>query len=257
MAAVAKTKRGGGDFMSSHRVSVVLPRALRLTDRRVQEAKELYAPSCLEQQHGGEEGLPRRQSADDAKVEEADDDGLLVRRAERRAGKKALVLKAKLESGCSCLVGQAVRIRVKVKNGTPKTVSVVKVYLAERETEGGNVVKRKGVVEEYMQGGVFPMVGESAYTGHLTYLIPPNTRPSNQWRTHDLWVGLKIKASLPGKLWVSFPLQVVTEGQLLGDDDTGAPSARIGGRASVVGVMSDPALSSFSSFSSTSLDSPP
>lgn len=258
MAAVAKTKRGGGDFMSSHRVSVVLPRALRLTDRRVQEAKELYAPSCLEQQqHGGEEGLPRRQSADDAKVEDADDDGLLVRRAERRAGKKALVLKAKLESGCSCLVGQAVRIRVKVKNGTPKTVSLVKVYLAERETEGGNVVKRKGVVEEYMQGGVFPMVGESAYTGHLTYLAPPNTRPSNQWRTHDLWVGLKIKASLPGKLWVSFPLQVVTEGQLLGDDDTGAPSARIGGRASVVGVMSDPALSSFSSFSSTSLDSPP
>jgi hypothetical protein len=74
---------------------------------------------------------------------------------------------------------------------------------------------------------------------------------------HDLWVGLKIKASLPSKLWVSFPLQVVTEGQLLGDDDTGAPSARIGGRASVVGVMSDPALSSFSSFSSTSLDSPP
>jgi hypothetical protein len=78
----------------------------------------------------------------------------------------------------------------------------------ERETEGGNVVKvctawegragastnaflsaqRKGVVEEYMQGGVFPMVGESAYTGHLTYLIPPNTRPSNQWRTYVLMV---------------------------------------------------------------------
>jgi hypothetical protein len=72
---------------------------------------------------------------------------------------------------------------------------------------------------------------------------------------HDLWVGLKIKASLPGKLWVSFPLQVVAEGQLLGDDDTGTtPSASFGGRASVVGVMSDPALSSFSS---TALDSPP
>jgi hypothetical protein len=97
--------------MSSHRVSVVLPRALRLTDRRVQEAKELYAPSGLElEQHGGAEGVPRRQSAD-AKVEVDDDDGLLVRRAERRVGKKALVLKAKLESGCSCLVGQAVRIR--------------------------------------------------------------------------------------------------------------------------------------------------
>ncbi len=98
--------------MSSHRVSVVLPRALRLTDRRVQEAKELYAPSGLElEQRGGAEGVPRRQSADDAKVEVDDDDGLLVRRAERRVGKKALVLKAKLESGRKCLVGQAVRIR--------------------------------------------------------------------------------------------------------------------------------------------------
>jgi hypothetical protein len=164
MTAVAKTKRGGGEFMSSHRVSVVLPRALRLTDRRVQEAKELYAPSGLElEQQGGAEGVPRRQSADDAKVEVGDDDdGLLVRRAERRVGKKALVLKARLESGCSCLVGQAVRIRgawpfpnrslefiwshtspthkppVKVKNGTPKTVSLVKVYLAGTPKPAGH-----------------------------------------------------------------------------------------------------------------------
>ena len=72
--------------MSSHRVSVVLPRALRLTDRRVQEAKELYAPSCLAGEQHGDESVPRRKSADDAKVEE-DDDGLLVRRAERRVGK--------------------------------------------------------------------------------------------------------------------------------------------------------------------------
>jgi hypothetical protein len=42
------------------------------------------------------------------------------------------------------------------------------------------------VVEEYLQGGVFPMVGEGAYTGFLSYAIPTNTRPSNQWRTYAL-----------------------------------------------------------------------
>jgi hypothetical protein len=129
----------------------------RLTDRRVRQAKELYAPD--EQRQGG--ALVGRESGDELALDKsALEDGVLVRRAERRVGKKPLVLKAKLESGGSCLVGGAVRIRglralptislrvrvsclsyaltsqriapwpAKVKNNTNKTVSLVKVYLA-------------------------------------------------------------------------------------------------------------------------------
>jgi hypothetical protein len=107
-AAATKPKRGGGgDFMSSHRVSLLMP---RLTDRRVRQAKELYAPD--EQRQGGGGALVGRESGDEHVLDKsALEDGVLVRRAERRVGKKPLVLKAKLESGGSCLVGGTVRIR--------------------------------------------------------------------------------------------------------------------------------------------------
>lgn len=94
----------------------------------------------------------------------SDDQRLLVRRAERRIGKKSIVLKAKLQE-LSCRTGEAIRIKreytlsryltaslsasdvwsrshwvtfiwervvsspVRVKNHTPKVVALVKVYL--------------------------------------------------------------------------------------------------------------------------------
>jgi hypothetical protein len=87
--------------MSSHRASVMLQRLqpVGLSGRRVQEAKELYAPE-----------LSREGHAPDERGSVGEEGDVLVRRAERRVGKKALVLKAWLLQP-SCKAGEEVRLK--------------------------------------------------------------------------------------------------------------------------------------------------
>jgi hypothetical protein len=132
-------------------------------------------------------------------------------------GRQKLVLSVSLQSNL-VYPKERIKLYVKVDNRSGMAVNLLRVILRriERTLAGENptFVTNVGVVssQDFTQGEVFPLPGESNYSGELLFVIPYGLRPTNLFqpgvleREYDLTVECDL--SYHKNLKVRFPITI-------------------------------------------------